>query len=121
MRKFNSTALDAEDAWFSKPHYAAALAQFCKANGITAEQVAGGKGIGAAREYAIREAQKATYRDTNAFSQMISISADTAGDNKMKRLENPHRRNPACSARHQPTFWCAAWNTALLVSSKHKL
>lgn len=67
MRKFNSTALDAEDAWFSKPHYAAALAQFCKANGITAEQVAGGKGIEAAREYAIREAQKATYRDTNAF------------------------------------------------------
>ena len=65
MRKFNSTALDAEDAWFSKPHYAAALAQFCKANGITAEQVSGGKGIEAAREYAIREAQKATYRDTH--------------------------------------------------------
>lgn len=102
MRKFNSTALDAEDAWFSKPHYAAALAQFCKANGITAEQVAGGKGIGAAREYAIREAQKATYRDTNAFSQMISDLGRYRGDNKMNRLGStlaegilPFRKTPA--------------------------
>lgn len=102
MRKFNSTALDAEDAWFSKPHYAAALAQFCKANGITAEQVAGGKGIEAAREYAIREAQKATYRDTNAFSQIISDLGRYRGDNKMKRLGStlaegilPFRKTPA--------------------------
>lgn len=102
MRKFNSTALDAEDAWFSKPHYAAALAQFCKANGITAEQVSGGKGIEAAREYAIREAQKATYRDTNAFSQMISDLGRYRGDNKMKRLGStlaegilPFRKTPA--------------------------
>lgn len=102
MRKSNSTALDAEDAWFSKPHYAAALAQFCKANGITAEQVAGGKGIEAAREYAIREAQKATYRDTNAFSQMISDLGRYRGDNKMKRLGStlaegilPFRKTPA--------------------------
>ena len=102
MRKFNSTALDAEDAWFSKPHYAAALAQFCKANGITAEQVSGGKGIEAAREYAIREAQKATYRDTNAFSQMISDLGRYRGDNKMKRLGStlaegilPFRKTPS--------------------------
>lgn len=102
MRKFNSTALNAEDAWFSKPHYAAALAQFCKANGITAEQVSGGKGIEAAREYAIREAQKATYRDTNAFSQMISDLGRYRGDNKMKRLGStlaegilPFRKTPA--------------------------
>ena len=102
MRKFNGTALDAEDAWFSKPHYAAALAQFCKANGITAEQVSGGKGIEAAREYAIREAQKATYRDTNAFSQMISDLGRYRGDNKMKRLGStlaegilPFRKTPA--------------------------
>nr|DAH31363.1 MAG TPA: Large polyvalent protein associated domain 23 [Caudoviricetes sp.] len=102
MRKFNGTALDAEDAWFSKPHYAAALAQFCKANGITAEQVAGGKGIEAAREYAIREAQKATYRDTNAFSQMISDLGRYRGDNKIKRLGStlaegilPFRKTPA--------------------------
>lgn len=72
-RKANSKALDAEDAWFSKPHYAYAMAQYCKANGITAEMIAkGGDKVVKAREYAIKEAQKATYRDTNAFSQAIS-------------------------------------------------
>ena len=72
-RKANSRALDKEDSWFSKPHYAYAMAQYCKANGITAEMIAkGGDKVVKAREYAIREAQKATYRDTNAFSQAIS-------------------------------------------------
>lgn len=71
-RRFNSAALETEDMWFSKPHYAYAMAQYCKANGITAEMIAGGKGIEKARKYAIKEAQKATYRDTNAFSQFVS-------------------------------------------------
>ena len=71
-RKENSKALETEDMWFSKPHYAYALAQYCKANNITAEQISKGKAIAPAREYAIKEAQKATYRDTNAFSQMVS-------------------------------------------------
>ena len=72
-RKANSRALDKEDAWFSKPHYAYAMAQYCKANGITAEMIAkGGDKVVKAREYAIKEAQKATYRDTNVFSQAIS-------------------------------------------------
>ena len=71
-RKGNSKLLEMEDMWFAKPHYAYALAQYCKANNITAEQLKKGKALGAAREYAIKEAQKATYRDTNAFSQMVS-------------------------------------------------
>lgn len=72
-RKANSRALDREDSWFSKPHYAYAMAQYCKANDITAEMIAkGGDKVVKAREYAIKEAQKATYRDTNAFSQAIS-------------------------------------------------
>mgnify|MGYP004656740127 CR=1 FL=1 len=71
-RRFNSAALETEDMWFSKPHYAYAMAQYCKANGITAEMIAKGKGIEKARKYAIKEAQKATYRDTNAFSQFVS-------------------------------------------------
>lgn len=71
-RKKNSQLLESEDMWFSKPHYAYALAQYCKANNITAEQIERGKAIAPAREYAIKEAQKATYRDTNAFSQFIS-------------------------------------------------
>lgn len=71
-RKKNSQLLEVEDVWFSKPHYAYAMAQYCKANNITAEQIKRGKAIAPAREYAIKEAQKATYRDTNAFSQMVS-------------------------------------------------
>lgn len=71
-RKSNTRALDAEDIWFSRPHYAYALAQYCKANHISAEQIAAGKGMDKARAYAIKEAQKATYRDTNALSQAIS-------------------------------------------------
>lgn len=72
FRKSNGAALDAEDVWFSKPHYAYALAQYCKANNIPAEQIATGKGLEKAREYAVSEAQKATYRDTNYLSQTIS-------------------------------------------------
>ena len=71
-RKTNSNLLEKEDTWFSQPHYAYALAQYCKANNITAEQIQRGKAIAPARDYAIKEAQKATYRDTNAFSQFIS-------------------------------------------------
>ena len=68
----NSRLLEAEDLVFFKPHYAYALAQYCKANHISAEAVQSGKIPDAARAYAIREAQKATYRDTNQFSQIIS-------------------------------------------------
>ena len=104
FRKANSAALDVEDVWFSKPHYAYALSQYCKAHGITAEQIADGKGLKAAREYAILEAQKATYRDTNAFSQTISElgRGSKAGKNKAKKavatiMEGilPFRKTPA--------------------------
>lgn len=70
--KGNSSLLEAEDLFFFKPHYAYALAQYCKANHISAEDVRSGKIPDAARGYAILEAQKATYRDTNQFSQIIS-------------------------------------------------
>lgn len=71
-RRLNSELMEREDMWFSKPHYAFALAQYCSANGITAEQLQKGKALGNAREYAIKEAQKATFRDTNDFSEYIS-------------------------------------------------
>lgn len=73
-RKANSYALDKEDMWFSQPHYAYALAQFCAAHKITEAEIRKGNPqvLAAARNYAIKEAQKATYRDTNALSQTIS-------------------------------------------------
>ena len=101
-RRANSRALDLEDSWFSKPHYAYALAQYAKANHITAKQIKSGKGLDRARAYAIREAQKATYRDTNAFSQMVSDLGRYRGNNPAKKgasmvLEGilPFRKTPA--------------------------
>lgn len=74
VRRFNSGALAHEDMWFAKPHYASALAQYCKANGITVEELQKGtsKRVGVARNYAMREAQKATYQDSNEFSEFFS-------------------------------------------------
>ena len=72
VRIKNGEFLDKEDKLFSQPHYAYAMAQYCKANGITAAQIKSGKGLEKARDYAVKEAQKATYRDTNAFSQFVS-------------------------------------------------
>lgn len=76
FRKANRKALDVEDEWFARPHYAMALASYLKANGITAAEFTNG-GISEetaieARNYAIKEAQKATYRDINAFSEAVS-------------------------------------------------
>jgi hypothetical protein len=74
IRKGNSWLLDKEDLIFSKPHYAFALAQYCKANHISAETVAKNNPevLAKARDYAVREAQKATYRDLNQFSEFVS-------------------------------------------------
>lgn len=82
VRRGNSKAMDVEDQWFSQPHYAAALAGYCKAHGITAEQIASGNNMKDARAYALKEAQKATYRDTNALSQTISELGRVRKDEK---------------------------------------
>lgn len=71
-RRGAGNLLTLEDMWFSKPHYAYALAQYCKAHGITEADIKAGNGLDAARAYAIKEAQKATYRDANALSQWLS-------------------------------------------------
>lgn len=104
VRIANRNLLDKEDVWFSRPHYALALAQYCAANNITPEDIASGEGIAAARAYAIREAQKATYRDTNDFSQAVSRLGRGSGwsANKTTRLLGgaiegvlPYRKTPA--------------------------
>lgn len=102
-RKGNSKLLEKEDMWFAQPHYAYALAQYCKANNITAEQIQKGTAIAPARAYAIKEAQKATYRDTNAFSQMVSEWGRKGNnDNVVKKSVStviegilPFRKTPA--------------------------
>lgn len=94
----NSELLDAEDVWFSKPAYASALSQYLKARGITAEQyLSEGFDKTAAQAYAVKEAQKAVYRDYNAFSDFVS----GLGKSKYKAVRGfvegvlPFKRTPA--------------------------
>ena len=74
----NTKALDFEDKIFSKPAYARSLAAYLKANNVTAEEYARMKEEGSsefvekAQAHAIKEAQKATYRDLNEFSEAVS-------------------------------------------------
>lgn len=107
ISKWNSDMLDKEDVKFSKPAYAAALAGYLKANHVTAEDFTSGKTtqefMDSARAYAVKEAQKATYRDYNAFSDWVA-SVGRRGDGK-NAVQNvaagliegvlPFRRTPA--------------------------
>lgn len=77
LRKANFNALEAEDAFFLKMHYAEAFAEALKARGITVEDARNGtaemsKTLAEIREIATNEAQKATYRDFNALAQKIA-------------------------------------------------
>lgn len=118
-RRLNSAALDLEDAWFSRPQYANALAQYMAANGITVEMMQTGVGkiekgphkgeefnggiLQEARAYAVKEAQKATYRDLNDVSQFfMRIGKPRSDNNKVERFGHmliegiiPFRKTPA--------------------------
>ncbi len=77
IRQKNSDFLDAEDAIFLKYHYTRALARIMTARGITAKQLEfDSKGTNSLlekiREVAIEEAQRNTFRDTNAVANYIS-------------------------------------------------
>lgn len=86
LRKLNEAGLDKEDTWFSGTAYATALAGYLKAHGITADQIQKGTiaqdQLDRARAYAIVEAAKATYRDTNEFSAFISKIGKHKTDSK---------------------------------------
>lgn len=68
---FNSFLLEAEDWVFLNKHYQNALASYMTANGLTSENMTG-KTLEKAREYAVLEAQKATYRDANEISDSLN-------------------------------------------------
>lgn len=101
VRKFNSKALDREDVWFAKPHYATALASYLKANGISAVEFTDGSmsetAMNEARNYAVKEAQKATFRDINAFSKMVSKigKSDNKVVNAAASAVLPFKKTPA--------------------------
>ncbi|MBO5715604.1 MAG: hypothetical protein J6S23_04325 [Clostridia bacterium] len=99
----NSFALEAEDMWFSRPAYASALAGYLKARNITDMSTMQQSELDKARAYAIKEAQKATYRDFNDFSNFISaIGRKSKAKNKVVAAAQtvaegvlPFRRTPA--------------------------
>lgn len=79
---FNSAFLEWEDAVFSKPAFRHAFQEFLTANGIVTEEDIKGnpKIVEKAKDYALDEAKKATFRQDSYFA------------NKIKEVEN---KNPA--------------------------
>lgn len=102
----NSALLEWEDMVFSRGAYARSLAQFLKARGITAEQYVNdsiSQEVKAkAQAFAIQEAQRATFRDFNEFSDLIQKLANLGGDTGVGRAYRtivssvlPFTRTPA--------------------------
>ena len=105
-RRLTNWAMDAGDLIFSRFTYSDALAGFLSARGVTAEQFKSGKIdmdlLDQARSYAVQEAQKATYRDNNQFSDMVASFGFKNADTTAKKAANtvlqgtlPFRRTPA--------------------------
>lgn len=112
-RKATAWAMEKGDEVFSKSNYANALASYLKANGITSETFsrmlqdeASGKGtsdiLDKARTHAIKEAQKATFRDQNQISDLFAEIGFKNADTSAKKVANniihgvlPFRRTPA--------------------------
>ena len=103
---WNSAALDWGDALFNRPAYIESLSQAMKARGITAAEARGGGKadlMESARDYAVQEAAKATYRDFNTFSEFASkLGRIKESDNWLQRGVGhgveavlPFRRTPA--------------------------
>ena len=105
VRKFVESVPQMGDMWFKNPHYTSSLAGFLKARGYTAQQITDGSVsesvLAEARSYAIQEAMKATFNDSNAFSDTISslrFKEDTALGKVLNIMVEgvlPFRRTPA--------------------------
>lgn len=70
-RKATDWAMDKGDELFSRGHYTASLAEYMKANGLTPETITPEQ-LSEARAYAIKEAQKGTYRDASVVANLIN-------------------------------------------------
>lgn len=103
--RWNTAALDRGDVIFNRPAYVESFAQALKAKGVTAEEAQSGAKpelVAAAREYAINEAQKATYRNTTDLSELLARAGHYQGDNKAAKVLSiaydavmPFRKTPA--------------------------
>ncbi|NBI83870.1 hypothetical protein D3Z48_17720, partial [Clostridiaceae bacterium] len=101
VRKQNFNFLEAEDGVFLEHHYVRAMTQYLKANQIDvkaldADSAEGAKVLNRAREYAVREAQKATYRDFSLTAQVISQASRKTGTAGRVLIEGilPFKKTP---------------------------
>lgn len=93
-RKFNFDMLEAEDAIFLKAHYIRALGGYLQARKIDIRNVQPNV-LAKAREYAILEAQKATYRDASALANVISsLSSKSTVANVLVEGVLPFKKTP---------------------------
>ena len=106
VRKFVEKVPQAGDMVFKNDYYARSLASFLKARGYNAEAINSGKVsetvLAEARGYAIQETMKATFNDSNAFSDAIASIGRKNTDNVWSKVLNvaaegilPFRRTPA--------------------------
>ena len=103
-RKLTNWAMEQGDVIFSRTTYADALAGYLKAHGMNdAEALRNGTVdpvlLDDARMYAIQEAQEATFRDSNPFSDWVSKAGRRSGTPKAVRVmaegTMPFRKTPA--------------------------
>lgn len=105
-RKLTNWAMTEGDVLFTRHTYARALAGYLQINGVTAAQFTDPAWQGShtefvdrARMYAVREAQEATFRDNNFFSDWVSSIGRRANTPKAVRMAAeglaPFRKTPA--------------------------
>lgn len=107
MQSIIDKAVSGGDMLFKNGEYARSLAGFLKARGYTAKDVQTDGGIpvdvlNEARNYAVNEALKATFNDTNMLSDALANGLRYKGDNPVMKAINllgegimPFRKTPA--------------------------
>lgn len=102
LRKLNFNLLEAEDGKFLKYHYTRSMVQYLQANKINLDSFnpdvnqKDAATLQKARDYAIKEAQKATYRDFSRLAQAISNASRNAGSTASILIEGvlPFKKTP---------------------------
>lgn len=118
------------DEAFLRGSYTHALAGYLKAHNISAEQFTNSDWqsnnadfVDTARAYAIKEAQEATFRDTNAVSKWVSQIARKDSTPKLARIAGeglaPFRKTPAnVAVRAEEYSPLGLINTAVMAAQK---
>lgn len=101
LRVFNENMLESEDGFFLKRYYKYALASYLAANKadidtLNTQNKEGYKLLEKARNYAIKEAQKATYRDASSFATALNnFSRTNRATNFITESILPFKKTPA--------------------------